>query len=271
MRGASGESLAAARERLEEVAGRADARANDLADELFAFLDALEEVPALGRVLGNPNHSPAARTTLVGRVMAGRDAGARDLAEFVVTRRWTGSADLPDAVERLAVDARLIAIAGRAGGIERFVDELFEAERFLVAQRDIRSALADRQATPPARAKLVRALFKDKIAPSTTGLIERVVAHPRGRTLSASILFLARAADARRGRVVARVTSARALTEAQTLRLGEIIEAAYRRPAHLNITIDPTVLGGLRVRVGDDVVDATLLARLAAMREAVAA
>ena len=58
------------------------------------------------------------------------------------------------------------------------------------------------------------------------------------------------------------VTSAVALSQAQLNRLGHALSRVYNRKLKLDISVDPTVLGGLRVQVGDEVIDGTVIARL---------
>ena len=85
-----------------------------------------------------------------------------------------------------------------------------------------------------------------------------------------TIAWYGSVAAERRKRLVAAVTSASVLTEAQETRLGALLERAYGRAVQLNVTVDPTVIGGLRIQVGADVVDSTVLSRLADARRRLA-
>jgi len=67
---------------------------------------------------------------------------------------------------------------------------------------------------------------------------------------------------AKEQRLIASVTSGTVLSDEQMARLGEILQRAYGREVQLNVTVDPQVIGGLRIQVGPDVVDATVLSRL---------
>ncbi len=73
-----------------------------------------------------------------------------------------------------------------------------------------------------------------------------------------------------RGRVVATVYSATVLNEAQRNRLSEALSARYGGRVSLNVVIDPTVVGGLRVQIADDVIDGSISARLADLRQKLA-
>ena len=71
-------------------------------------------------------------------------------------------------------------------------------------------------------------------------------------------------ASRRRGQSVARVTSAVALTAAQEQRLTDVLGRLYGRTIGLQVTVDPSVLGGLIVQVGDEVIDGSIAHRLEA-------
>jgi len=58
------------------------------------------------------------------------------------------------------------------------------------------------------------------------------------------------------------VTAASVLSTKQQKRLSTVLERLYQRPLQLNVAVDPSMLGGLRIQVGSEVVDGTILARL---------
>jgi F-type H+-transporting ATPase subunit delta len=41
-----------------------------------------------------------------------------------------------------------------------------------------------------------------------------------------------------------------------------VLARQYDRPVHLNVVVDPDVIGGIRVEIGDDVIDGTVVSRL---------
>jgi F-type H+-transporting ATPase subunit delta len=74
-------------------------------------------------------------------------------------------------------------------------------------------------------------------------------------------------AAARRERYVAYVTAPSALTEQQERRLADALARVYGRQVSLQVTVDPQLLGGLVVRVKDEIIDGSVAARLAAVRQ----
>ena len=75
---------------------------------------------------------------------------------------------------------------------------------------------------------------------------------------------LAELAIAHRGEIVAEVQAADELTDAQRQRLADVLARVYHHPVSVQVNVDPELLGGLSVAVGDEVIDGTLSSRLSA-------
>ena len=270
MRGTSGASLDAAQERFEPVLRSAGAGAQELGEQLFAVVGALDGSGPLRRSLADPSRSPEDRAALAGRVLAGGfDERVVDLVTGLARSRWAGDKDLADAVERLGLDA-LLASAEARGTLETVEDELFRLTRALVGQREARQVLSDVSTDPQRRAQLVDTLLAGKVDGVTLSLARRATTSLRGRRFVATLLWYGEIAAERRRRLVATVTSGSVLSQSQQDRLAGLLERAYGRAVQLNVTVDPAVIGGLRIQVGADVVDSTVLSRLADARRRLA-
>ncbi|GAA4721361.1 F0F1 ATP synthase subunit delta [Isoptericola chiayiensis] len=270
MRGTSGASLAAAQERFEPVLRSAGADATTLGEQLFVVVTALDGSGALRRSLADPSREGDDKAQVVRTVLAGGfDERVIDLVSGLARSRWSSEADLTDALERLGVDAVLAGAEARQA-LETVEDELFRLTRALAGQRDVRQALSDPTTEASRRAALVDDLLDGKVDPVTLVLARRATTAPRGRRFVPSLTWFGDVAAERRHRLVASVTSGSVLTAAQEERLGGILERAYGRPVQLNVTVDPAVVGGLRIQVGADVVDSTVLTRLADARRRLA-
>jgi len=154
-----------------------------------------------------------------------------------------------------------VASAERAGSLDAVENELFEAQRLIDAERELRATLSDRTIPADRKATLVDTLFADKVAPATLALLRQAAACRTGSFDG----VLARFADevaARRSRTLAEVRSATALSDAERERLAAALSTKYGRPVHVNTIVDPTIVGGLKVSIGDDVVDGTIAGRL---------
>jgi F-type H+-transporting ATPase subunit delta len=269
MRGTSLASLTAAQERFAPVLAAAGKQAADLGEQLFAVVDALDSSGSLRRTLSDPAIEPDAKAGLVASVLARCDERVVTAVSGLARSRWTSEDDLGDAVEQLGFDA-VLASAEAQNQLEQVEDELFRITRTLVGQREVRSALFDPRGTRENRVQLVDSLLQGKVADATLQVARRATASPRGKRFVATLGDVADLAAQRRHRLVASVTSGTELSKAQTERLGSILQQAYGQDVQLNVTVDPEIIGGLRIQVGADVVDSTVLARLADARRRLA-
>jgi F-type H+-transporting ATPase subunit delta len=262
MNGASRGALAAARERLDALTDNTTAAPAKLADELAAVTALLDRESTLHRALTDPAQPGEAKAALVRRLLGGQlGEDSLDLVSGMVRARWSRSRDLVDALEELADSADLIA-AERAGDLDDVEDELFRFGRILTGSGDLRAALTDRAAGGEAKSGLLHALLGGRANPVTERLVTRLVTVPRGRSLDSGIESLSKLAAARRDRMVAEVVSAIPLTDRQKERLGAALARIYGRRVHLNLDVDPAVLGGMRVRVGDEIINGSIADRL---------
>lgn len=270
MRGVSQASYAAVEDGFEPVLATAGADAAALGAQMSAVVDLLDRSAALRRGLSNPARTPADKAALAEQVLSGKvDDRVVAVVAALARCRWSVEADLTEALERLAAET-VLAAAQSTGDLERVEEELFRFDRFLVGERSVRDALTDRLAEPEARADLVRDLLGGKVHPITLQLVERGARTPRGRTMTRTLTNLGRLAAHRRRLLVATVTAAAMLSRAQTDRLTRLLTTAYGRPVQLNVAVDPQVIGGVRVQVGDEVVDSTAASRLEDVRRRLA-
>lgn len=269
MQGVSRTSAAEGIERLEallDATPEASAR-RALGQELFAVMVVLDDSVRLRRALTDPSRDGEAKSVLLGRLLSDRvGQDCLDLVSGLVRARWSSAADLPDTVESLGVIA-VLAAAETEGRLEQVEEEVFRVGRVVSGNRELRQALMDRRAGGEARARLVTRLLGDEAAPETVVLVVQAATAPRGRSPETSFDALATAAATRRERLVAHVTVAGWPTQQQQDRLAAALGRMFDRPVRLAIDIDPDVIGGMRVQVGDEVVDGTVSRRLESVSE----
>jgi F-type H+-transporting ATPase subunit delta len=138
------------------------------------------------------------------------------------------------------------------------------------AHPDLRAALADPSPSEESKRELLGALLNGKVTAVALALITQVVTHPRGRPLNLALDLCAAIAARRRQQLIAVVRSAIGLSAAQRRRLAEALASAYGHKVHLNVVLDPSVLGGISVQIGDELIDGTAATRLAAVRRKLA-
>lgn len=273
MRSASREALRTLR-RHQETAIGANPSARSLADlagELYSVADLLVAQPRLRRALGDPATSPESRAELVGGLLAGQvSETAAAVVQGAVRERWSSPWDLTDALE-LGADDALFASAERDGVLDAVEDELFGFERALSGADQLAVLLDDQGADPVRRLALLDSVLGDKVHPTTEALLAHAVTSQRRRSVLAAVDDLLEHSAARRDRSVARVVSAVELTAEQQALLTTALSELYGQAISLRTAIDPAVLGGAVIRVGDELIDASIAARLTSARNALTA
>ena len=241
-----------------------------LADELFAVARLLEAQPSLRRSLADPSGRPDDRAGLARALFGSKlSATSVDLVETVVRQRWSHPIDLVDAMTTLATEAALDAADGR-GELDDVEDELFRFGRIVGGDRELGRILGDRSASVEGTSVLIDRLVSGKVSPVTELLLRSTFTGRRAGSAEVAIEHLSEAASRRRGQSVARVTTAVELTDAQERRLTDVLTRIYGRQIGLQVTVDPDVLGGLIVQVGDEVIDGSVAHRLEAARRRLA-
>jgi len=261
MRGTSQRSRDAVVRAFAPVALAAGKDGTRLAEQLFAVVDTVDGSASLRRALTDPARPGSDKDVLVGSLFGALDARARTVVADAVASRWSHEGDLAHALTDAGYEA-LFAAAESAKVSGRVADELFQVERELVSQRALLLAVEDHASPRASRATLVDSVFASRVHPITLALVQRAVAAPRGERVLTTIRQLIETSVQRESRLVASVTSAVELSAAQRARLSDILTRAYGRGVQINVAIDPEVLGGIKVQVGSDVVDGTVLTRL---------
>ncbi|HET9253900.1 MAG TPA: F0F1 ATP synthase subunit delta [Pseudonocardiaceae bacterium] len=268
MQPASRAALAAARERLESRISTASAVERErLGDDLSAVAAVLVRQPVIRRHLADAAAPEGARRAMLDTLFGGKigQLGLLVLGD-VVNSRWSAPRDLVGGLEELAWQSQL-ALADRDGVLDDIEDELFRFGRILAAQPRLGSLLGDETAPAEGRVALLNRVLAGRASPVTRRLLEHAVRMPRRRGIDEIIGTLVDRAAARRERSVAYVTAAGPLSVAQERRLVDLLDRIYQRPISLKISFDPALLGGLVIRVGDELIDGSVAARLGQARQ----
>ena len=245
--------------------GRTVAHAG-LADELFSVAGALESSAALRRALTDPTREAAAKAQLARKLFGDKlSVPAVQMVTTLVEQRWSSERDLVDTVENFAVQS-LAAGAETRGRADSVEDELFRFERIVAGTASLRDAVTDRKADPGTRAQVVATLLDGKAQPETVRLARQAVLAPRGRRFDRVIATYLAIIATRREQLSATVTSAVELDADQSRRLAAALTRIYGKPVHLKVVLDPQIIGGIRVQIGDEVVDGTVLRKLEGAR-----
>lgn len=269
MQAASRETYKEARESLEGIARKADAATlNAIGDELVAVAGLLGREPRLRRALADPGRPGTERQALLDGIVGGKvGKQTQELLGTLTRGRWSSTSELLDAVENLGVDA-LLAAAAAGGDLGEVEDELFRFGQVVDGSPQLAAALGDVTAAPAQRASLVDSLLSGKSQPATLRLAKIALEGFGGRTFTGSLTRFVELAAEQRNQRVAYVTVASPLDDAAEQRLAEQLAGMYGRGVSLKITIDPSVIGGVRVLIGSDLYDGTTIRRLDDARHA---
>lgn len=237
-----------------------------LAEELFGIADVLAEQAALRNALADSTTADDSRRAMAAALFGGKlsDTAASIIGEAAALRWGTGSR-LTEAINRQGLRV-LFGTAQVAKSLDQVESELFHVNRSVAADNELRQALDNRNAPLTARLTLLSDLLSTKADPVTLALAQRAVVASQ-RSFEVTTEEYLRLAAAIRERAIATVTVAQPLTAAQTKKLREILVRKLNREVNLQIVIDPSVLGGARVKVGDEVIEGTVAARLAAAQQ----
>jgi F-type H+-transporting ATPase subunit delta len=239
-------------------------------DEVLSVARLLAKQPRLRRALTDPAGLGEDRAALIGSLVAGKVIGdTEDLLRVLVNGRWSSGTDLLDAMERLGAQA-LLGSAEAAGELADVEDELFRFGQVVDGNDQLAATLGSSSAPVDGRKALARSLLEGKARPATVRLAELAVDGFGGRNFATGLTKLVELAAERREREIAYVTVAAPLSEADEHRLADRLSQIYGRAVELKITVEPQVLGGMKVKIGYDLYDGTVLRRLTETRTALA-
>jgi ATP synthase F0 subunit b/ATP synthase F1 delta subunit len=268
MRSASRVALTSLLKAFGEIAeGLDDQGLSTLADDLTSVAAMFISETVVTRYLTLPAEDASPRVRLIERLVSGKvGQPALDVLKSAVSERWSADSDLIDAIELVSRQALLIR-AEQAGQLDEVEDQLFRFSRILDLQPRLAILLGDYEVPADGRVRLLRNVLGNATAdvdPITAELLSKTVELLRGQSAGEAVQGLAEVAVARRGEVVAHVSAAAELTDAQHTRLTEVLSRIYGHPVTAQMNIDPDLLGGLAISVGDEIIDGTLSSRLAA-------
>ena len=234
-----------------------------IGNELFAITSLLDHNVRVERALTDLSR-PAEDKVAVLNTLLGDQAHpmTMEIMTDLVARRFSRVSDIANAVEDFGVDA-MMYYADAQGTTLQVSIELAQLHSSLLNLSVVRSKLYDDSVSSETRVKFFRALFADKDFDKVTmRLAEHATCNLRNRRYLATIQWLINKFSRHMGESMVTVTTATPLTDEQIGKLIAIYSKKVGRGVHINSVVDPTVLGGMRVQVGDEVTDNTVIAQL---------
>ena len=268
--GSSRNSLAATREVLDKTLnGLSGDAASALSVDLFVVVNALGQNVALRRAITDPSRHAEEKEALLKQLFGSRISdSALAIANAAVTKRWSSPADLLISVEQIAIQAEAGAANSR-GELDKLEEEIFAFGRALIANQDLRNALNGNPDAVAEKKALINNVLKSATS-STKVLVSQIVNGLWGRSIENALSDIAHATAEHRSLVVAHVQSAIDLTADQKAKLASALSKQVGQAVRVNVETNPNVLGGVSIRFRDELIDGTVISRMAEASQALA-
>lgn len=265
LRAASRDGLTRVVEKFDEVSGGLDVTGlTQLADQVASVAKLLDTETALARHLADPSSDAARKVRLAESVLSDKVSDTTlGILSTAVAQRWSSTSDLVLGVKHIARLALLVR-AEREGQVEDLEDQLFRFSRILDSEPRLITTLSEYTTPVEGRVSLLTNVLHGRANRNAADLLRQTVELLHGERADEVVRDLAALAVSRRGEVVAHVRAAADLTDAQHDRLTELLTRIYGHPVSLQLDVDPALLGGLTIAVGDEVIDGSLASKLAA-------
>ena len=243
-----------------------------IGNELFTITSALDHNIQLERALTDPSR-PVEDKVAVVKTLIGDQAHplVMEIMSDLVSRRWSRVSDIANAVEDFGVDG-MMYYADYTNTTLQVSIELAELHSALLNLPVVRTKLYDATVSSEARVKLLYSLIGDAdFTKVTKRLAEHATCNLRNRRYLQTIQWLINKFSRHMGESMVTVTTATPLSKEQVEKLIAIYSAKTSHPVHINSVVDPTVMGGMRIQVGDEVTDNTVVAQLQHLQRTVKA
>jgi F-type H+-transporting ATPase subunit delta len=235
-----------------------------LARDLGEVGRALHDFPGLGRALTDPTVPRPKKERLIGAAFPSLGAAARQLVLDAAGRDWSSAKAMGRWLEATAVE-QAFAWAAQEAVLERAIDEVFAFSQLVWHDHEVRRALTDRGGPLQRRRQLARTLLGPQMTAAAVEVATAALASHRG-TIDDAVQDYLQIGAARAGGKLAVARVAKPLPAEQRARLVEALQERLGATIILQQVVDPQLLGGVRVECGSEVIDASLAARLEAVR-----
>jgi F-type H+-transporting ATPase subunit delta len=164
----------------------------------------------------------------------------------------------------------LFAVAEAEGELEQVEDELYRFGKAVERQPKLREALTDPALPSDRKKSVIEELLGDRASPHTISLLGFLVDSGRAKDLSRIIDAMVALAAERRSHAVAEVRTAIPLDAKRREQLAKALSKATGKDVELKVLVDPSVIGGVVARVGDQVIDGSIRRKLELARQQLA-
>jgi F-type H+-transporting ATPase subunit delta len=157
----------------------------------------------------------------------------------------------------------IVAMANGEQALDTVEDELLTVAKAIDANNDLREKLVDANLPLAVRLGFVESSILSAAHPTTRAALAMVIAADRVSELTAVATAVADQAAEAKQRELAEVYVATPIDDARKEQLRAALELRTGKRLTIKVFVDPTVIGGVRARIGDTVIDDSVARRLA--------
>ncbi len=235
--------------------------------DLFRAADTISASSQLRGILSDPSAEAKAKSDLVERLFGSKLAsGSIEFLKLVVAKRFSKGRDLVAVLEQLGVYAAA-SVAKANNELAQVQADLFNFEQAVSTNRDLQFALSNKAVSNEAKLELVNKLIDGKLNATSATLIRQAVVAARSSRLAVVLDEFGSQVAAFDDTVIAKVTVASALDDAQAKKLQESLTKTYGKQIRINVEIDPRIIGGIKVQVAGEIIDGSISSRLQNLKQ----
>lgn len=268
MHAASRAALAQVESHLDSALSGADnavAVAAQVGTELFDVVEILDGDRGLRVAVADASAAAESKTDLVSAVFGGKVSDATlEVLKDAVTQAWSTPREFRTGLVELGRRS-LLRSAEQQGQLGQVEDELFRLGRILDKEPRLTQLLSDQAVTAADRRGLLANVLYGKVTMIAEALALQVIGRPEHNPID-DLASLAASAASLQGRTVAHVVAASDLNEGQQATLAEKLGRIYGRAMSIHSEVDPSLLGGMTIRVGDELIDGSTAGKLQRLR-----
>ena len=161
----------------------------------------------------------------------------------------------------------LLALAGKASDLRGWGSMITDIGASMDANPKLRMFLESPRVGTAEKNAVLTAAFTDKVPRNFLRFLQSLVTHRRQMLIPEIAREYLDLVDAAEGRMHARVTVARATSDEETSAITQQLSRMFGKDVVPHLTVDPAIMGGVIVHVGDTVLDGSVKKRLMSLRK----
>lgn len=242
-----------------------------VAEELFAIADMVRDDSRLGRSLTDPARAREDKVRLADDLFAATvTSQTLEVIHTLVEGEWSSSSDIIEGLEQVGIHA-LLRDAKSHDGLDRILSELSDIHQVLLSNRELRTQLSVLgRGSSDDRAALAEKIFGPHVSAWTLRIVRRQVGRLNKGQLMSHLRHIAQDAASLKDENLVSVISAGPLTDTQMHRLQTMLNEKLGETVSIDMTYDPSLIGGFRIISGDLVIDSSIATRLRQLHQSLA-